>query len=158
MHYETFFVLTLGLWFGQRNTRKFVVALLLKRRMFRCADPHLFLDVLAAILERKKAAHRLYVDEAVNDDNSVVALNPNTMETLQLFRGDTVLLKARHHVSANSRRCVIVACAIAVLTWPVTAFLLLFCLSCAVHPVLHNVFLANAGCALLCCTAYHSPL
>lgn len=47
----------------------------------------------AAILERKKAANRLYVDEAVNDDNSVVALNPNTMDTLQLFRGDTVLLK-----------------------------------------------------------------
>lgn len=34
------------------------------------------------------------MDEAVNDDNSVVALNPNTMDTLQLFRGDTVLLKA----------------------------------------------------------------
>ena len=33
------------------------------------------------------------VDEAVNDDNSVVALNPKTMEKLQLFRGDTVLLK-----------------------------------------------------------------
>ncbi len=48
---------------------------------------------VAAILERKKAANRLYVDEAVNDDNSVVALNPATMDTLQLFRGDTVLLK-----------------------------------------------------------------
>jgi phosphopantetheine adenylyltransferase len=33
------------------------------------------------------------VDEAINDDNSVVALNPATMDTLQLFRGDTVLLK-----------------------------------------------------------------
>jgi transitional endoplasmic reticulum ATPase len=33
------------------------------------------------------------VDEAVNDDNSVVALHPTTMEKLQLFRGDTVLLK-----------------------------------------------------------------
>jgi hypothetical protein len=49
----------------------------------------------AAMFERKKAAHRLYVDESVNDDNSVVALNPKTMETLQFFRGDTVLLKAR---------------------------------------------------------------
>jgi transitional endoplasmic reticulum ATPase len=35
------------------------------------------------------------VEEAVNDDNSVVALHPKTMEKLQLFRGDTVLLKAR---------------------------------------------------------------
>mmetsp|Transcript_11456 Transcript_11456/g.34415 ORF Transcript_11456/g.34415 Transcript_11456/m.34415 type:complete len:837 (-) Transcript_11456:617-3127(-) len=52
-------------------------------------------DFSTAILERKKAANRLYVDEAVNDDNSVVALNPNTMDTLQLFRGDTVLLKGK---------------------------------------------------------------
>ena len=50
-------------------------------------------DFSTAILERKKAANRLYVDEAINDDNSVVALNPATMDTLQLFRGDTVLLK-----------------------------------------------------------------
>lgn len=35
------------------------------------------------------------VDDAVNqDDNSVVTLHPKTMETLELFRGDTVLLKA----------------------------------------------------------------
>lgn len=31
----------------------------------------------------------------MNDDNSVVALHPNTMETLELFRGDTVLLKGK---------------------------------------------------------------
>jgi len=31
----------------------------------------------------------------VNDDNSVVALHPTTMETLELFRGDTVLLKGK---------------------------------------------------------------
>ena len=35
------------------------------------------------------------VDEATNEDNSVVALHPDTMERLQLFRGDTVLLKVR---------------------------------------------------------------
>lgn len=33
--------------------------------------------------------------QAVNDDNSVVALHPKTMETLELFRGDTVLLKGK---------------------------------------------------------------
>ena len=48
-----------------------------------------------AILERKKAPNRLIVEEALNDDNSVVALNLQTMETLQLFRGDTVLLKVK---------------------------------------------------------------
>jgi transitional endoplasmic reticulum ATPase len=52
-------------------------------------------DFSTAILERKKAANRLFVDDAVNDDNSVVSLHPSTMETLQLFRGDTVLLKGK---------------------------------------------------------------
>ena len=33
------------------------------------------------------------VEEAINDDNSVVALSQKKMDELQLFRGDTVLLK-----------------------------------------------------------------
>jgi hypothetical protein len=33
----------------------------------------------------------------VQDDNSVVTLHPKTMEVLELFRGDTVLLKVRLH-------------------------------------------------------------
>eukprot|EP00775_Hariotina_reticulata_P003458 gene3458-3729_t len=52
-------------------------------------------DYSTAILERKKSPNRLVVDEAVNDDNSVVALHPKTMDKLQLFRGDTVLLKGK---------------------------------------------------------------
>ncbi|CAK0753364.1 AAA ATPase, CDC48 sub [Coccomyxa viridis] len=52
-------------------------------------------DFSTAILERKKSPNRLIVDEAVNDDNSIVALNLKTMEALQLFRGDTVLLKGK---------------------------------------------------------------
>jgi transitional endoplasmic reticulum ATPase len=52
-------------------------------------------DVTTAILERKKAPNRLVVDEAINDDNSVVALNVSKMDELQLFRGDTVLLKGK---------------------------------------------------------------
>ena len=31
----------------------------------------------------------------MNDDNSVVALSPAKMEELQLFRGDTVLVKGK---------------------------------------------------------------
>ena len=50
-------------------------------------------DFSTAILERKKAPNRLGVDEANNDDNSVVSLHPETMEKLQLFRGDTILIK-----------------------------------------------------------------
>jgi transitional endoplasmic reticulum ATPase len=52
-------------------------------------------DFSTAILERKKAPNRVFVEEATNDDNSVVALHPATMEKLQLFRGDTVLLKGK---------------------------------------------------------------
>lgn len=50
-------------------------------------------DFSTAILERKKSPNRLVVDEAVNDDNSVVTMHPQTMEKLQLFRGDTILIK-----------------------------------------------------------------
>jgi transitional endoplasmic reticulum ATPase len=52
-------------------------------------------DFSTAILERKKSPNRLVVDEAINDDNSVVSLHPTTMEKLQLFRGDTILIKVR---------------------------------------------------------------
>lgn len=50
-------------------------------------------DFSTAILERKKSPNRLIVDEAINDDNSVVSMHPAKMDELQLFRGDTVLLK-----------------------------------------------------------------
>ncbi|WZZ86019.1 hypothetical protein YC2023_114598 [Brassica napus] len=35
----------------------------------------------------------LEIEEASNDDNSVVSLQPATMEKLKLFRGDTILIK-----------------------------------------------------------------
>merc|ERR1719265_1802024 len=44
---------------------------------------------------KKRAPNRLVVEEAVNDDNSVVALSPAKMDELQLFRGDNVLLKGK---------------------------------------------------------------
>lgn len=52
-------------------------------------------DFSTAILDKKKAPNRLIIDDATNDDNSVVALSPAKMEELQLFRGDTVLLKGK---------------------------------------------------------------
>lgn len=48
-----------------------------------------------AILRKKDKPNRLIVDEASNDDNSVVALSQAKMDELQLFRGDTVLLKGK---------------------------------------------------------------
>ncbi|MCD7457058.1 AAA ATPase cdc48 [Datura stramonium] len=52
-------------------------------------------DYSTAILDRKKAPNRLIVDESIEDDNSSVFLNPETMEKLQLFRGDAVLIKGK---------------------------------------------------------------
>ncbi|WOG99473.1 hypothetical protein DCAR_0518825 [Daucus carota subsp. sativus] len=52
-------------------------------------------DFSTAILERKKSPNRLLVDEAINDDNSVLSMHPSKMEELQLFRGDTVLVKGK---------------------------------------------------------------
>ncbi len=57
------------------------------------ADPKA--DINTAIMDKKKAPNRLVVDEATNDDNSVVSLSPAKMEELQLFRGDTILLKGK---------------------------------------------------------------
>ncbi|AGO13303.1 AaceriAFR158Wp [[Ashbya] aceris (nom. inval.)] len=48
-----------------------------------------------AILKRKKKDNYLLVDDAVKDDNSVIVVNSNTMDLLQLFRGDTVLVKGK---------------------------------------------------------------
>ncbi|XP_013785535.1 transitional endoplasmic reticulum ATPase TER94-like [Limulus polyphemus] len=52
-------------------------------------------DLSTAILKTKQKPNRLLVEEAVNDDNSVVALSQAKMDELQLFRGDTVLLKGK---------------------------------------------------------------
>ncbi|KAI3966373.1 hypothetical protein MKW92_046902 [Papaver armeniacum] len=52
-------------------------------------------DFSTAILELKKAANRLIVDESFEDDNSMVSMHPETMEKLQLFRGDTIMLKGK---------------------------------------------------------------
>lgn len=52
-------------------------------------------DLSTAILKTKEKPNRLLVEEAVNDDNSVVHMSPTKMDQLELFRGDTVLLKGR---------------------------------------------------------------
>ncbi|XP_054162471.1 transitional endoplasmic reticulum ATPase [Oppia nitens] len=52
-------------------------------------------DLATAILKTKQKPNRLLVEEAANDDNSVVALSQSKMDELQLFRGDTVLLKGK---------------------------------------------------------------
>eukprot|EP01059_Diplonema_ambulator_P021984 TRINITY_DN365_c0_g1_i1.p1 TRINITY_DN365_c0_g1~~TRINITY_DN365_c0_g1_i1.p1 ORF type:complete len:795 (+),score=410.46 TRINITY_DN365_c0_g1_i1:62-2446(+) len=49
----------------------------------------------APILTKKRKPNKLGVKEAENDDASVVCLHPDTMDELQLFRGDTVLIKGK---------------------------------------------------------------
>ncbi|KAI5334128.1 hypothetical protein L3X38_024261 [Prunus dulcis] len=63
-------------------------------------------DFTTAILDRKKAVHRLVVDEDIHGDNSVVKLHPESMERLQLFRGDTILIKGKKR---KDTVCIIVA-------------------------------------------------
>ncbi|CAB4278159.1 unnamed protein product [Prunus armeniaca] len=63
-------------------------------------------DFTTAILDRKKAVNRLVVDEAIHDDNSVVTLHPESMERLQLFRGDTILIKGKKR---KDTVCIVVA-------------------------------------------------
>jgi transitional endoplasmic reticulum ATPase len=45
--------------------------------------------------QKRNKPNRLFVDEATNDDNSVISIHPSTMEKLNLFRGDTVLIKGK---------------------------------------------------------------
>uniref|UniRef100_A0AAR2K4K9 vesicle-fusing ATPase n=1 Tax=Pygocentrus nattereri TaxID=42514 RepID=A0AAR2K4K9_PYGNA len=52
-------------------------------------------DFSTAILKQKSRPNRLIVDEANNEDNSIVCLSQAKMEELQLFRGDTVVLRGR---------------------------------------------------------------
>jgi transitional endoplasmic reticulum ATPase len=48
-----------------------------------------------AILNQKERPNRLLVDDSMNDDGSVIALSQQKMDELQLFRGDSVLLKGK---------------------------------------------------------------
>lgn len=52
-------------------------------------------DLSTAILNRKARPNRLMVDDTTNDDNSVVYLSQAKMIELELFRGDTILLKGK---------------------------------------------------------------
>ncbi|CAD5125189.1 DgyrCDS13431 [Dimorphilus gyrociliatus] len=52
-------------------------------------------DLATAILRKKEKPNRLVVEEAINEDNSVVSLSQAKMDELQLFRGDTVMLKGK---------------------------------------------------------------
>ncbi len=52
-------------------------------------------DYSTAILDRKKAPHRLMAEEAINDDNAVVQMTQKKMDELKIFKAETVLLKGK---------------------------------------------------------------
>jgi transitional endoplasmic reticulum ATPase len=56
--------------------------------------------------QKKRSPHRLVVEEASNDDNSVIALSPAKMEELSLFRGDNVLIKGMLFVTTTHHQLV----------------------------------------------------
>lgn len=58
------------------------------------------MDRSTAILERKKAPNRLTVTDAPLDDNSRIFLNLSTMDKLNLYHGDTVLVKGKKRKTA----------------------------------------------------------
>jgi transitional endoplasmic reticulum ATPase len=43
----------------------------------------------------RKSPHRLLIDDADNNDNNGVTLSEQKLDELQLYRGDTVLLKGK---------------------------------------------------------------
>jgi len=49
----------------------------------------------AGIMDRKRSPNRLLVNDTTNDDNSVVVLSQKKMNELNLFRGDSVLIKGK---------------------------------------------------------------
>mmetsp|Transcript_25624 Transcript_25624/g.40292 ORF Transcript_25624/g.40292 Transcript_25624/m.40292 type:complete len:805 (-) Transcript_25624:252-2666(-) len=63
-------------------------------------------DFSTAIMDKKRSPNRLIVDEATNDDNSVIALSNAKMEELQLFRGDTVSIKGK---KGHETVCIVLA-------------------------------------------------
>ncbi|CAF5069369.1 unnamed protein product, partial [Rotaria sp. Silwood1] len=60
-------------------------------------DPNKEDQYATAILNRNERPNHLIIDNAINDDNSVVILSQKKMDELQLFCGATVLLKSEKH-------------------------------------------------------------
>lgn len=52
-------------------------------------------DFSTAIMDRKKAPHKLQVEDSKQDDNSIVEMTQAKMDELKIFRGDAVILKGK---------------------------------------------------------------
>ena len=47
-------------------------------------------------MDRKKAPHKLQVEDSKQDDNSIVEMTQAKMDELKIFKGDAVILKGKH--------------------------------------------------------------
>jgi len=56
--------------------------------------------------ESKRRPFRLIVEDAKQDDNSVISLHPDRMDELQFFRGDTVMIKGKRR---RNTICIVLA-------------------------------------------------
>ena len=52
-------------------------------------------DFSTAILDKKKAPHKLTVEDSKQDDNTIVEMTQAKMDELKIFKGDTVLLRGK---------------------------------------------------------------
>ena len=46
-------------------------------------------------MDRKKAPHKLSVEDSKQDDNSIVEMTQAKMDELKIFKGDAVVLKGK---------------------------------------------------------------
>ena len=75
-------------------------------------------DFSTAIMDRKKAPHKLQVEDSKQDDNSVVEMTQAKMDELKIFKGDAVILKGKNlmpghkskHTHAKSRKVIPMHC------------------------------------------------
>lgn len=54
-------------------------------------------DFSTAILDRKKAPHKLTVEDSKQDDNSIVEMTQAKMDELKIFKGDTVMIRGNQN-------------------------------------------------------------
>lgn len=53
-------------------------------------------------MDRKKAPHKLQVEDSKQDDNSIVEMTQAKMDELKIFRGDAVILKGKSRLPCLS--------------------------------------------------------
>ena len=46
-------------------------------------------------MDRKKAPHKLQVEDSKQDDNSIVEMTQAKMDELKIFKGDAVILRGK---------------------------------------------------------------